>query len=79
MGKYNALLHNTSSLRYLSIFFMVFSFLVFPYKSAAQPKIQFPELEFDFGEMHQNTRRNHVFEFKNIGTEVLNIEKVKGG
>lgn len=41
--------------------------------------IQFDELAHDFGKSLQNQSLRHTFVFKNVGTGVLNIEKVKAG
>ena len=48
-------------------------------KQGAFPKIQFDETSFDFGTVYQNKALKHTFSFKNIGTGVLLIDKVKGG
>ncbi|MCE1189713.1 MAG: DUF1573 domain-containing protein [Ignavibacteria bacterium] len=41
------------------------------------PKIEFKELQFDFGAVPEGTICTHVFEFKNIGTEILEIKDIK--
>ena len=43
------------------------------------PKIKFEELDRDFGMTVQNEKLKHTFTFKNTGTDVLVIEKVKAG
>ena len=43
----------------------------------AGPKIEFKELEYDFGELKQGEIATHIFEFQNIGDEKLTIENVK--
>jgi len=43
------------------------------------PKIEFADLNRDFGKTVQNEKLKHTFTFKNIGTDVLVIEKVKAG
>ena len=43
------------------------------------PAITFDVLTHDFGQTTQNKTLEHVFTFKNTGTGVLTIEKVKGG
>ena len=48
-------------------------------KQAVIPKIQFNERTFDFGTVYQNETLKHTFIFKNIGTGVLHIKKVKAG
>jgi len=48
-------------------------------KRGAFPKIQFDETSFDFGTVYQDKSLKHTFNFKNIGTGVLRIDKVKGG
>ena len=40
------------------------------------PAIQVPETSYDFGEVTTNHALAHVFEIKNNGTAVLEIEKV---
>lgn len=40
------------------------------------PKIEFPQGEFDFGEVEAGTKVEHVFTFKNTGDAPLKIEKV---
>ncbi len=58
---------------------LLFNLFILPCQSFAQPKIQFQEESFDLGQMYQNDKKNHIFEFKNTGTETLTVEKVKGG
>lgn len=41
------------------------------------PKISFTEKSFDFGEITQGDRVEHVFEFENIGNEPLILSDVK--
>ena len=48
-------------------------------KQDSFPKIQLDETSFDFGTVYQNKRLKHPFTFKNIGTGVLLISKVKAG
>lgn len=48
-------------------------------KNDGVPKIQFTELSHDFGVSGQNTELKHTFNFKNTGTGVLLIDKVKAG
>ena len=48
-------------------------------KQDSFPKIQFDEASFDFGTVYQNESLKHTFTFKNIGTDVLHIKKVKAG
>ncbi len=43
------------------------------------PAITFDVLNHDFGQTKQNKTLKHVFTFKNTGTGVLTIKKVKGG
>jgi len=45
----------------------------------AAPQIQFDHITFDFGRVIQGQKVSHVFEFKNIGDETLNIKNVKAG
>ena len=44
---------------------------------ATYARIQFVEKAYDFGSMYQNEEVTHAFAFRNIGTGVLKIEKVK--
>lgn len=46
-------------------------------KPQGVPKIQFAELKHDFGAVNQNSELRHTFTFKNVGTGVLIIDKVK--
>jgi len=48
-------------------------------KNDGTPKIQFAELSHDFGVSGQNAELRHTFNFKNTGTGVLLIDKVKAG
>ena len=48
-------------------------------KQTVFPKIQFDEMSFDFGTVYQRKTLKHTFTFKNIGTGVLHIKKVKAG
>ncbi len=50
-----------------------------PEQAEGVPKIQFDELAYDFGKALQNQSLKHTFVFKNVGTAVLNIEKIKAG
>jgi len=45
----------------------------------AAPKIEFANLEHDFGSANQRTSLKHAFTFKNVGNGELIIEKVKSG
>jgi hypothetical protein len=45
--------------------------------SQQAPKIEFEELEFDFGEIYQNEQDSHEFVFRNVGTSTLKIQKVR--
>ena len=42
-------------------------------------KVKFEELSHDFGVTPQDSTLKYTFKFKNIGKEVLIIEKVKAG
>ena len=44
-----------------------------------KPQIQFADLEHDFGKAASGPELKATFEFKNVGDDVLVIEKVKGG
>ena len=46
-------------------------------EEASGPRIQLVEKSYDFGSMYQNEEVSHVFTFRNIGNDVLKIEKVK--
>ena len=43
------------------------------------PKIQFDEKVYDLGKVYQHKSLSHIFTFRNIGTGILRIEKVKAG
>ena len=43
------------------------------------PKIQFDKKIYDFGEVYQHKSLKYIFTFRNIGTGILRIEKVKAG
>ncbi|MES2617991.1 MAG: DUF1573 domain-containing protein [Bacteroidota bacterium] len=38
--------------------------------------VQFKELEFDFGNIIQGTPASHIFEFKNVGNRVIDLQNV---
>jgi hypothetical protein len=48
-----------------------------PASPAPQPRIEFPEITFDFGSVYQNEEVTHVFTFRNAGNAPLKIESVK--
>jgi len=48
-------------------------------QTAVQPKIEFSELDYDFGENLAGPPLVHTFKFKNTGDAPLFIEKVKAG
>ena len=48
-------------------------------ESKAKPQIRFTKLEHDFGQAISGPDLKATFEFKNVGDDVLVIEKVKGG
>jgi hypothetical protein len=48
-------------------------------KNDGVPKVQFSELSHDFGVSGQNAELRHTFNFKNTGTGLLLIDKVKAG
>jgi hypothetical protein len=52
--------------------FLFLASVVYP-----QPKIEFDETAFDWGEMNEGQTVTHDFRFKNTGSKVLEIEKVK--
>ena len=41
------------------------------------PDIEFAALEYDFGEVDQGDKVEHVFKFKNVGDADLVIDRVK--
>lgn len=43
------------------------------------PKITFDETEFDFGEIEAGATAEHVFAFRNTGTDTLRISQVYSG
>lgn len=43
------------------------------------PKIQLDEKVYDFGSVYQQKSLKHTFIFRNIGTSMMRIEKVKAG
>jgi|GEM_PF-2010268 len=45
----------------------------------AGPEIQIEEPEFDFGEIWQDEKVDHVFVFRNVGDETLKILDIKSG
>jgi len=51
-------------------------FLFLPAYSYAAPVISFIETVYDFGEIRQGEKVEHVFEFVNNGDQELIIEKV---
>lgn len=44
-----------------------------------KPKIRFDTLVHDFGKQQQNVELKHTFEFKNIGSGTLQIDKIQAG
>lgn len=44
-----------------------------------KPLIRFNEKGHDFGDLNQEISEKHVFTFKNAGTGVLKIIKIKSG
>ncbi|AMV73036.1 DUF1573 domain-containing protein [Desulfuromonas carbonis] len=52
--------------------------LVLPLPSlAAAPRLMVENLDFDFGQVYQGDRVDHVYQFRNAGDATLNIEKVR--
>ncbi len=45
----------------------------------AKPKAQFTETVYDFGVMEKESSMKHTFIFKNTGSSVLVIERIKAG
>ena len=44
--------------------------------SVSGPKIEFDESEFDFGDLHQGEKAEHIFQFRNAGNQPVVIENV---
>ena len=47
--------------------------------AGGKPRIQFDALKHDFGKVPSGQDLKTTFVFKNVGDEVLMIEKIKGG
>jgi len=64
-----------------SLLFFVVVFTMTAQENAEEPltgpKIVFAESSFDFGEIVQGDRVEHVFEFENVGTEPLILSNVR--
>lgn len=56
---------------------LVAIFLV--HQAEAQPVLEIPETEFDFGYVPQNAVISHGFWLKSVGTDTLKIVKVVPG
>jgi hypothetical protein len=46
-------------------------------ESKSGPTMAFSEEQFDFGDIHQGDKVEHVFEFENVGSEALIITNVQ--
>ncbi len=44
---------------------------------AKEARIEFAETKFDFGEVGQDKVLEHIFKFRNTGTDTLRIHRVK--
>lgn len=68
-------------MKYLASLLLVgFTFFAYAQESdepLTGPKISFSEKSFDFGEITQGEKVEHVFEFENIGTEALILSDVR--
>jgi hypothetical protein len=53
--------------------------LILPAVVFAQPSIVFEEVSHDFGNVDEGEVLEHVFSFRNAGTDVLIINSVKAG
>ena len=69
---------------FIWIVLIVFCFAVLGYAQSpgiAEPegaKMQFKKTSHDFGEMEDGTIVDYVFNFTNVGDEILRIQRVKG-
>jgi hypothetical protein len=43
----------------------------------SQPKIEFDEISYDWGEASEGDTIIHAFRFKNIGDAILKVDRVK--
>jgi hypothetical protein len=50
-----------------------------PEVTGPQPKIEFEETVYDWGQVYQDAKVIHIFKFKNTGEADLTIDKVKSG
>jgi hypothetical protein len=41
------------------------------------PRISVKDSKFDFGTVRQGTQPEHIFEVKNVGDEVLDIQRIQ--
>lgn len=57
--------------------FSAASYLFYPAIASAKPDIAFSDTYFDFGQIYQNKKVEHIFTFKNEGDQVLSVDKVK--
>lgn len=72
-----------NKLTFLRLPTIVFSFLsilvLFAAVVSPQPRIEFEEQEYDWGEAMEGDTITHAFRFQNTGSEILKIEKVRSG
>ena len=63
----------------IGIFIFVGAYLLFSQEKppADGPRIEFSESKYDFGEVGQDKVLEHVFVFRNTGTDTLRIHRVK--
>jgi hypothetical protein len=56
---------------------MVFMLVLLATAVYPEPRIEFEETEFDWGEVNEGQNVTHDFRFKNAGDRILEIEKVR--
>jgi hypothetical protein len=61
------------------VLFISFFLLFFLISCFANPRIEFNEISYNFGQIRQNTDLKHIYVFKNTGSSTLTIENVKAG
>lgn len=61
------------------IFFLIV-FMVFaghlPAKQVRGPKLEAAEIKYDFGKVIEGSQASHVFEIRNVGDDLLIIDRV---
>jgi len=61
------------------VLFISFFLLFFLVSCFADPRIEFNEISYNFGQVKQNSELKHIYVFKNTGSSTLTIENVKAG